>query len=120
MSKNSQILEHLGKSLIMECLDPLYYPNIINSKNILELDSDIKVLHNLSDTDLEQVAFIVNTRLEYLLFNFIKFFEEHDEFKFVYENDNQKLNLADISDDLKSELVGEGGWIEKYSQVRGK
>ena len=114
MKSNNQILEDLGKKLIQECLDPLYYPNKISAKNIAELDNDIKVLHHLSDIDLNQVSFIVNTRLEYLLFNFIRFFEENNEYKFLYEN----KDLTTVSEDFKSELVGENGWIERFSQVK--
>ena len=49
-------------------------------------------------------------------FNFLKLFEEHECFKLIYEENGKQINLVEISEMLKAELLGENGWIERFSK----
>lgn len=50
------------------------------------------------------------------LFDFLKIFEEHPEFKIIYEENGQQVNLVEISEMLKAEPIIENGWIDRFSK----
>ncbi len=53
------------------------------------------------------------------LFHFFRLLDEHEELDLIKYQDEEKknyLSLKNISDGLGGDLVGEDGWIEKYSK----
>ena len=45
---------------------------------------------------------------------------KNEQFKLSYEVNNQKVNLAEISEMLKAEPIIENGWIERFSKEVNK
>ncbi|MRJ09126.1 hypothetical protein EDL99_09670 [Ornithobacterium rhinotracheale] len=55
-----------------------------------------------------------------VLFEFFNLFEENEEYKIIYEEDGQQVDLVKISEMLKAEPLGENGWIERFSKYADK
>ena len=51
-----------------------------------------------------------------VIFDFLDLFEQNEKFKLVYEENGKQINLVEISEMLKAELLGENGWIERFSK----
>ncbi|MCK0158800.1 hypothetical protein MWU65_16535 [Cellulophaga sp. F20128] len=60
-------------------------------------------------------AYIQNVILS-SYFNFLRIFEENEQFKIVYEEKGKQVNLVEISEMLKAEPIIENGWIERFSE----
>lgn len=118
MKNNKEILDEFGKIIVSDCFDPSY-ANLLglkNKENPPIIFKDFTELFN----KLEQKDFLILQKyladsLKGILFNFLRIFEENEEFKLYYENNNQKVNLAEISEMLKAEPIIENGWIERFS-----
>lgn len=102
MDQNRLILDVFGKKLIQEVFELNY--RVLKSN--LEFGVSKENLSNVSREILSNV-----------LFDFLRLFEESEEFKIYYEKNNRKVNLTEISEMLKSEPIIENGWIDKYSKV---
>ncbi len=105
MRTNKEILDEFGEKLIKTVFDFNY--EIIKS-NIL--------FNYQKETLKENIEVISRESIESLIFDFLKFFEENEEFKIYYERDNQKIDLVEISEMLKAEPIIENGWIERFSE----
>ena len=105
MLKNKEILDKFGEVLIKTA----YNLNLeIMEKNIKK---------NISEKELsKKISFLFKENLEAIFFDFLKIFEENEEFKLYYEKNNQKINLVEISEMLKAEVLTEDGWIERFSK----
>ncbi|GAL71974.1 hypothetical protein JCM19302_319 [Jejuia pallidilutea] len=66
------------------------------------------------DKDLLREYSVKNTTG--VIFDMLKIFEEHQEFKFIYEEDGKQVNLVEISEMLKAEPLSEYGWIARFSK----
>lgn len=108
MLKNKEILDKFGEVLIKTA----YNLNLeIMEKNIKK---------NISEKELsKKISFLFKENLESVFFDFLKIFEENEEFKLYYEKNNQRINLVEISEMLKAEVLTEDGWIERFSK-KGK
>ncbi|WP_299260458.1 hypothetical protein [uncultured Aquimarina sp.] len=105
MKSNKEILDKFGKTLIDDVFEFNYR---LLQKNINK---------NLESGQLkDKTNSIVKNSIESLLFDFLKIFEEHEEFKLIYEEDDKQVNLAEISEMLKAEPIIENGWIARFSQ----
>lgn len=105
MKSNQEILDEFGKNLINKVFD----------FNYMMLKSNIK--SNLKKNTMEEkVNYLSEETLRSILFDFLKIFEENEEFKLYYEKNNQKINLVEISEMLKAEPIIENGWIERFSK----
>lgn len=116
---NSQILDHFGRKIIDRILDRYYKsvpmeiefgtqnPNRIHYYSMFQkMDKDDKVL----------LSKYINILLESIIYDFLNFFEESEEFKLIYKSGDTEVNLAEISEMLKAELIIEGGWIDRFSK----
>ncbi|GEM_PF-4130216 len=60
---------------------------------------------------------LLKANFELIMFEFFKFLEEDQRFKLIFETESgSHINLLEISEDLKSEHLSEGGWIERFSE----
>jgi hypothetical protein len=105
MLKNKEILDKFGEVLIKTA----YNLNLeIMEKNIEK---------NITEKELsKKISFIFKENLEAVFFDFLKIFEENDEFKLYYEKNNQKINLVEISEMFNAEILTEDGWIERFGK----
>lgn len=74
------------------------------------------VFNKLSDVDKNTLQKYIETRASTAVFGFLQIFEEHREFKLVYEHKGQRVDLCEESEMLKSEHHGENGWIARFSK----
>jgi len=119
MERNKQVLDEFGKILIETAFDG----QMSLTKNSLEDLRNTKRFQNLFQTmnetqkkELEALSFEI---LSGLLFDFLKLFEENEEFKIMYVEDSNYIDLSKISENLKAEPIIENGWIERFSRVLG-
>ncbi|WP_271407391.1 hypothetical protein [Tenacibaculum soleae] len=119
MKSNQEILDEFGKIITNDCFDPAY-ANLLGLKQkenpplIFKEFSELFKKMNKKDFQILQKYF--SESLKGILFNFLRGFEENEEFKLYYEKDEQKVNLVEISEMLKAEPIIENGWIERFSK----
>ncbi len=100
MKQNKEILDEFGKILINGFFDFNYE---ILFKNLSR---------HLEKNESKSLA---KETISNLLFEFLKMFEE---FKIYYETEDQKINLAEISEMLKAESIIENDWISRFSEFK--
>ncbi|GAA4276273.1 hypothetical protein [Aquimarina mytili] len=109
MNKNKEILDKFGETLVRDVFDFNYKmlsSNIAKNLENKQLDKKIKSLSRES--------------ISSILFDFLRIFEENEEFKLYYEKNGEKINLNKASEMLKAELIIENGWIDRFSNVVDK
>jgi len=116
MKDNKDILDEFGRFLIQNAFDG----NFRFIKNKVEDLAQTKGYENLFNSmSNEEKIEIENYTKEILkgsLFDFLKIFEENVQFKIVYEENGQQVDLNKISEMLKAEPIIENGWIERFSE----
>jgi hypothetical protein len=120
MKNNKEILNEFGKLLINKVYDN-QYRFILNSIKDLSITDGYKNL--FSGMDIIQKKEIENYTQEILkgaLFDFLNLFEENEEFKLIYEESEQQVDLTKISEMLKAEPIVENGWIDKFSKYKNR
>ncbi|MDH7444521.1 hypothetical protein [Aquimarina sp. 2201CG14-23] len=106
MKSNQEILDKFGKILIENVFEDNYE---ILSTNILK---------NIESGELkEKTSSLVKDSLESLIFDFLRIFDENEEFKIIHKEEGKEVDLLKISEDLKSEHMIEDGWISRFSQT---
>ncbi len=119
MKTNKEILDDFGKEVVRNVFDDNYR----YSKNILfdntkwgEGKEFTEVFNKLSSEDKTVISKYFSESLKTTIFSFLSIFEENDQFKLYYEEGQEKVNLADISEMLKGEPIIENGWIDRFSE----
>ncbi len=109
MKTNEEILDEFGKIVINDCFDPSY----ANLKGLKNKENPPVIFEEFSNLfkKLEENDFIILQKylresLGGLIFNFLRLFEENE----------QKVNLVEISEMLKAQPIIENGWIERFSK----
>jgi len=119
MKSNQKILDEFGKLVGTEGFDSSYgsIVEILNGTcpNLMKKDL-IRIFNKLDNLEKNKIKIYIYELISGTLFNFLKIFEENEQFKLYYENENQKVNLLEISEMLKAEPIIEGGWIERFSE----
>jgi len=101
MNSNQLILDKFGQKLVEEVFELNY--RILKSN----------FQDGVSQDKIEETSKEI---LSNIFFDFLRIFEETDDFKLYYESENKQVNLVEISEMLKSEPIIEGGWIERFSK----
>lgn len=116
MKNNKEILDEFGEILITNVFD-LSYELINNSIATFKNTEGYKNLfNNITLEGKKEFDNIIFDRLHGALFNFLKILEENEQFKIVYEENGEQINLVEISEMLKSEIFHEDGWIARFSK----
>lgn len=116
MKNNKEILDEFGKLLIKDAFDNHISLTKNNLKDLRETERFKNLFQNMSNIqkiELENLSFEI---LSGFLFDLLNIFEENEEFKLIYEEKGQQVNLVEISDMLKAEAIIQNGWIERFSQ----
>jgi hypothetical protein len=119
MKENQEILDIFGSYVGHDAFDGSYGSiiEILNGTCPNKLMKNyIELFNKFSGEEKEIVKKYMNDLIANCLFDFLRIFEEHPEFKIIYEKDGQKVDLNEISEMLKAEPIIEGGWIERFSQ----
>jgi hypothetical protein len=119
MKSEKEILAEFGKKVIDECFDPTVgnLTSLRNKENPPEIFEDYsKLFKKLSDNDFNILKRYFKESMGNFLFDFLRIFEENEEWKIYFEEDHRKVNLVDTSEMLKAEPIIEQGWIERFSK----
>lgn len=116
MKKDKEILDYLGTLIIKEVFDR-HLNFINNSINDLSHTEQYKNLFNgMNSSQKSEIELYTNELLKGCLFDFLRIFEENEQFKIIYEEDGKQVDLNKVSEMLKAEPIIEGGWIERFSE----
>lgn len=123
MKSNKEILEDFGKKVVENLFDPSI--GNLNSLRVKEnppviLKDYVDLFKQLSESDFNILKRYLQESMGNAMFNFLKVFEEHPEFKIVYEESSKQIDLVKISEMLKSEPIIENGWIKRFSKEINK
>jgi hypothetical protein len=118
--KNEEILNTFGEILIKRAYDNhagLVKHDLEDLKQTERFKHLFLNMTSVQKLELERLSFEI---LSGLLFDFLQVFEEHEEFKIVYEMGDKQVDLMTISEMLKAAPIIEGGWIDRFSQYSDK
>jgi hypothetical protein len=123
MKNNQEILDQFGKYVGKDAFDSTYgsivevlngtCPNLL-MKNLIEL------FNRFSNEEKETIKEYIYDLVAGTLFDFLRIFEEHREFKLIYEENGKQVDLTKISESLMAEPIIENGWIQRFSKEINK
>jgi hypothetical protein len=119
MKINQEILDKFGKIVVKSVFDDnfSYLNQILTGKTKWGQGKKYtNVFQKLENSDKKIIEEFFFEYLKTNIFSFLSIFEENEEFKLYYEENNQKVNLVEISEMLKAEPIIENGWIERFSK----
>jgi hypothetical protein len=119
METNKEILDEFGKIVVKSVFDDnfSYLKQILEGKTRWNQgEKYTNVFQKLERKDRKIIEEFFLEHLKTNIFSFLSIFEDYDKFKIIYENNNQKVNLVEISEMLKAEPIIENGWIERFSK----
>lgn len=123
MKTNKEILDALGFIIVRSILDR-YYKGIkkeinggIKNVNSLKFNEVFDKLNNEQKLLLQEYFY---ENINSIVFDFLGIFEENEDFKLIYEEGGNQVDLVKISEMLKAEPIIENGWIQRFSKEIGK
>jgi hypothetical protein len=120
MKGNKDILDEFGQKVISNSFDPAI-KNLISLKtkeNPPAIFKDyVELFKKMNENDFGILKKYIQESLGNHVYNFLKIFEENEQFKIVYEENGQQVDLNKISEMLKAEPIIENGWIQRYSKT---
>ena len=123
MKTNQEILDLFGRHVGSDAFDSSYgsIVEILNGTcpNLLMKDK-MELFNKFTEKEKEIVKNYIYDLISGTIFDFLRVFEEHPEFKIIYEEDGQQVDLNKISEMLKAEPIIENGWIERFSKEINK
>lgn len=116
MNSNQEILDAFGGLIIKEVYDNQL--RFINNEisDLKQTENFENLFYNLNEQGFNELKLYTKEILSGSLFNFLRVFEENEQFKLYFEEKGQKVNLIEISETLKAEPIIENGWIERFSK----
>jgi len=118
MKSNKEILDQFGKYVGSDAFDSSYGSiiEVLNGSGHNPMMKDkMELFQSFSDNEKKIVKEYIFELISGTLFDFLRIFEEHEEFKIVYEEDGKQVNLNKISEMLKAEPIIDNGWIQRFS-----
>jgi hypothetical protein len=120
MKSNLEILNQFGNLVANEVFDN-QYRFILNKINDLEQTEGYKNLFlGMTPKQKEEIEFYTREILKGAIFDFLRIFEEHPEYKIIHEESGQQVDLNKISEMLKAEPIIDNGWIQRFSKEINK
>lgn len=116
MKSNEEILDNFGKSCIENVFDKQYKFIKYDTKDLAMTQGYENLFDGMTEVQKIEIEKYTSEILKGTLFDFLKIFEEKEEFKLIYEEDGKQVNLANISEMLKAEPIIENGWIDRFSK----
>lgn len=116
MKSDKQILDEFGKLIIDEVFDNQY--RFIKNKveDLSQTEGYKQLFTNMTPNQKQEIENYTYQVLKGALFDFLRVFEENEEYKLIYEEDTLQVDLNKISEMLKAEPIIENGWIERFSK----
>jgi hypothetical protein len=121
MKTDNEILDNFGKIVVDNIYDDqmLFHKRILADQTPWGIKKEyVAVTNKLDANDQAILTNYMHDILSTSLFAFLKVFEEHQEYKIVYEEEGRQVNLAEISEMLKAEPIIDDGWIARFSKEK--
>lgn len=119
MKSNNEILDTFGELITHEVFDN-QYKFILNKVDDLAQTKEYENLfRNMDQTQKTEIEKYTQEILKGCLFDFLRVFEENEEFRIIYQNKEVQADLNKISEMLKAEPIIENGWIVRFSERLG-
>jgi len=116
MKSNKEILEQFGNLLTSEVFDSQYRFILNEVSDLSQTNGYTNLFQKMNDVQKKEIEYYTREILEGALFDFLRIFEEHPEFKIVYEENGEQIDLNKISEMLKAEPIIDNGWIKRFSK----
>jgi hypothetical protein len=119
MKSDKDIIDDFGKKVV----DSLFDPSIGNLISLRAKENPpvifkdyVDLFKKLDESDFNILKRYLKESMGNAMFNFLKVFEEHPQFKIIYDENGKQVDLNKISEMLKAEPIIENGWIKRFSQ----
>lgn len=119
MKENKEILDEFGQYVAKDCFDPSYgnLSSLRNHDNPPPIFVEYcDLFKRLSPEDFSTLQAYLKESIEGTLHDFLRIFEDNEQFKIVYEENGEQVDLNEASEMLKAEPLIEDGWIERFSE----
>lgn len=116
MRPKTEILNDFGKLVAQEVFDSQYKFILNKVQDLAQTEGYINLFKGMDQQQKLEIEYYTREILKGTLFDFLRIFEEHPEFKIVYEEDGKQVDLNKISEILKAEPIIENGWIQRFSK----
>lgn len=119
MKSNQEILNKIGSELTKKVYDDAihYFKQLVEGTSKWNMGQEYtQVFDKLNSEDKSKIEKYLKETIETTMFAFLGFFEQQEEFKLIYQEEDEQVNLVEISEMLKAEPTIEGGWIDRFSQ----
>lgn len=110
------VLLYAGKKIVEEivdktneqCLETIETPN---EDNVVR-----KRLNSFSDEQINSIRDIVPWVTMTTVSNMLHLFERNSNIKFIVDFQGKEMNIAEVSDGLDGDFLGEEGWIDRFGK----
>lgn len=119
MKKNKEILDQFGEYVGSDAFDSSYgsIVEILNGTCPNQMVQDkVELFNRFSSEEKKVIREYVYELISGTLFDFLRIFEEHPEYKIIYEENGRQVDLNKISEMLKAEPIIDNGWIQRFSK----
>lgn len=116
MKSEKELLDKFGKILVKKCFDQIL-ERLYHYRNLEE--SKIKyaqLIQSLSEKEFSVLEDYITDNAKSSLFDFMSIFEEEFDFKLMYREGSDLVDLLEISDSLRAEPIIDDGWIARFSK----
>jgi len=120
MKSNKEILDCFGEKIISNVYDDAlnYFIQLRNGTTKWNIGKEYTdIINKLNIKDQELLFKYFKETIGTTIFGLLGFFEENTQYKIIYEEDGQQVDLNKISEMLKAEPIIENGWIQRFSNV---
>ncbi|MRJ11076.1 hypothetical protein EDL98_08285 [Ornithobacterium rhinotracheale] len=123
MKSNQEILDEFGKYIVSQVYDDSikYLDELIGGHTKWGTGKEYtEIFQKLNSEEKKILHEYVDDTIRTVIFGMLSIFEENEEYKIIYEEDGQQVDLVKISEMLKAEPLGENGWIDRFSKYAGE
>lgn len=113
--EEKKILEQFGRLLATEVFDNQYKFILNKLTDLAQTDGYENLFNGMSIEQKNEIEQYTREILKGATFDFLRIFEEHPEFKIIYEENGKQVDLNTISEMLKAEPIIDNGWIKRFS-----
>lgn len=117
MKSDKEILNEFGELVAKNVFDNQYSFILNKTEDLVQTEGYTNLFHNMSAVQKKELEDYTKEILKGALFDFLKIFEENEQFRIIYEADGTGVDLNKASEMLKAEPIIENGWLDRYSET---
>lgn len=108
------VLLYVGKKIVEEIVDKTNQQCLESIETVEENNVVRQKIMSFTDEQLKAVKDIIPWVTMSTVSNMLQLFEQNCDMEFVVDYNGEKMNIAEISDGLDGDFLGEGGWIDRF------